>query len=167
MSVNTPKRFLEKSEETVAQIDDYVLIDNESLGTRKILTKNLKNHATPNYNWYYNDDRTLVVREKISDGSFRWYFDGFTVQNYTPPWDPVPTNLVSFILNGKLTHCTYQYQGINYAGWIGFWDNTIRIWGEDLTANGSGFVQGAILESSGGSHQNNPWEEPTFDPYNG
>ena len=122
---------------------------------------------TANYNWYYNTDKTLVVREKISDGSFRWYFNGCTVQYYTPPWDSVPSNLVSFILNGKLTHCTYKYSGTNYSGWIGFWDNTIRIWGEDLTANGSGFVQGAILESTGGSLQTNPWEAPTFDPING
>lgn len=37
----------------------------------------------PNYNWYMNDDQTLAVRVKVSDGSYRWYFNDY-VEAGTP-----------------------------------------------------------------------------------
>lgn len=165
MSVNTPKRFLEKSEETVAKINDYVLIHNETLGTRKILVSNLKNHIAVNYNWYYNEDKTLVVREKISDGSFRWYFDNFHVTQSDYPFMPVPSNLQRFIMNSVTAYCTVD--GYDNAGQIGFYEDVIRLWLYDLSLYVTGVVKGIIESTDTGNYNSHTWEEPTFDPYNG
>ena len=77
-------RIIDENRVSEARGDDYVLIDSESEGVRIIRTTNLLNRQMePVYNWYYNEDKTLVVREKISDGSFRWYFNGY-VEAGTP-----------------------------------------------------------------------------------
>ena len=55
--------------------------------------------AVRNYRWYYNPSKTLVVREKIDDGSFQWYineFQGDASSNYGGYMD-VPSNLAKFI----------------------------------------------------------------------
>lgn len=54
-----------------------------------------------NYKWHYNTDKTLVVREKISDGSFRWYFNNFDTTNAGRTGNTeyyVPSSLRKFVL---------------------------------------------------------------------
>ena len=120
---------------------------------------------TANYNWYYNDARTLVVREKISDGSFRWYFNYYTVNTASSPFMSIPSNLSRFTKNGVLTYCDYNNGD---QGQIGFYEDSIRLWLTDLSLNATGSNIKAIMESTdtgfGNSHT---WEEPTFDPING
>lgn len=164
MSVIRKVRLLERPEVTSPKLNDYVLIDNETDGTRKILVSNLKNHVVPQYNWYYNDDKTLVVREKISDGSFRWYFNDFEITQRG--WiTPVPSNLSQFILNSVCAYCIVN--GTSTDGNVGFYNNKISL----RNYNRSGFIMGkaqTIIESTY-TGDTNPytWEEPTFDPYNG
>ena len=96
-------RIIDENRVSEARGDDYVLIDSESEGVRIIKTTNLLNQQMePEYNWYYNEDKTLVVREKISDGSFRWYFNGYVEAGTPLPetdtnhW--IPSILASFFI---------------------------------------------------------------------
>lgn len=96
-------RIIDENRVSEARGDDYVLIDSESEGVRIIKTTNLLNQQMePVYNWYYNEDKTLVVREKISDGSFRWYFNGYEEKsNVLPPQNTdewLPNNLADFFI---------------------------------------------------------------------
>lgn len=96
-------RIIDENRVSEAHGDDYVLIDSESEGVRIIKTTNLLNRQMePVYNWYYNEDKTLVVREKISDGSFRWYFNGYEEKsNVLPPQNTdewLPNNLADFFI---------------------------------------------------------------------
>ena len=96
-------RIIDENRVSEARADDYVLIDSESEGVRIIRTTNLLNQQMePVYNWYYNEDKTLVVREKISDGSFRWYFNGYEEKsNVLPPQNTdewLPNNLADFFI---------------------------------------------------------------------
>ena len=117
------------------------------------------------YNWYYNNDKTLVVREKISDGSFRWYFDNFNVTQSDYPFMPVPSNLQRFIMNSVTTYCNVD--GFDNSGQIGFYEDVIRLCLYDLTIYVTGVVKGIVESTYTGNNNPYTWEEPTFDPYNG
>ncbi len=126
-----------------------------------------------NYVWYYNEDKTLVVREKISDGSFRWYFNGINLT--ANPFINVPTHLkeFDFIKNNVIVGCKkHELTNYNSDCMVGFYSNTVRGWSQGLWSNVTGKVW-AIMESTDtGSNQYpddcyHPWEEPTFDPING
>lgn len=121
---------------------------------------------TPNYNWYYNDDKTLVVREKISDGSFRWYWNNYDFAN-PPIFMPVPDNLTRFIKNSVIVGC--EISSMTGRINIGFYDYTIRAWSDDLTANYTPLGVKCIMESTdtGWGEYYHEWEEPTFNPYTG
>lgn len=157
------KSILDYTEVTQVADDDYILFDSESGGTSKILASYFRGEEPPepNYNWYYNQDKTLVVREKISDGSFRWYFDDYNIQGF----DSVPVNLQRFILNGVGARA-----GIgNEPGVVGFYDDTIRGWTPTLGYNMTGITKGIVESTDVGIDYDNyhEWEEPTFDPING
>ena len=151
-------------EKTINGLGTYNAADFGADGFSKV-TVNL----TPNYNWYYNAAKTLVVREKISDGSFRWYFDNFHVTSKTAT--PVPSNLSRFIKNNCAVTCNESHpdstSSDGYA--IGFTSNTIRVWTlPNGNYNDTGYFSG-ILESTMGTGFNpmQPWVDPTFDPVNG
>lgn len=155
--------------------DEYTLSGTLSSGTNAITvsyhgqTTTFTVTAIPHvavYNWYYNSDKTLVVREKISDGTFRWYFNNYTVNTASPPFMPIPSNLARFTKNGVTAYCYYNNE--YYYGQIGFYDDSIRLWLSDLSLNVGGSDIKTIIESTYTGF-NNPytWEEPTFDPYNG
>lgn len=118
------------------------------------------------YKWYYNEDKTLVVREKISDGSFRWYWNDYNFTN-PPIFMPVPDNLTHFIKNSVIVGC--KISSITMRINIGFYDNTIRAWSEDLSANYTPLGVKCIMESTdtGWGEYYHEWEEPTFNPYTG
>ena len=126
-----------------------------------------------NYAWYYNDDKTLVVREKISDGTFRWYFNGIKLT--ANPFINVPYHFkqFNFIKNNVIVGCKkHELTNYNDDCMVGFYNNTIRGWSQGLWTNVTGKVW-AIMESTDtGLNQYpddcyHPWEEPTFDPING
>ena len=132
--------------------------------------KNLKQHGV-NYEWYSNQDETLVVRLKLSDGSFRWYFNGVYVP--TSPFLSIPGNLSSFIKNGVIVGCKkHELDSYRNDPMVGFYSNTLRVWTQGLGGNASGKIW-AIMESSDTGSNTYPdqcyhaWEEPSFDPING
>ena len=118
-----------------------------------------------NYNWYYNEDKTLVVREKISDGSFRWYFNNFNVIRSDYPFMPVPSNLQRFIMNSVTAYSNVN--GYDNEGQIGFYEDVIRLWLYDLSIYVGGVVKGIIESNYIGNNNPYTWENPTFDPTNG
>lgn len=135
--------------------------------TRKIVVNGVNysddNGEDPNYNWYYNDDKTLIVRESKADGSFRWYFNNVYIPD-SSPFLAIPSNLTRFdpgnvgvegVVSGNQTIST---------GVVGFYNSTIRLWNEGLTYNQYGYAK-AILEStdSGISRYNeHTWEDPNI-----
>lgn len=117
-----------------------------------------------NYNWYYNDDKTLVVREKISDGSFRWYFNDFEITQMG--WNtPVPSNLSQFILNNVCAYCIVN--GTSTDGNVGFYNNKISLRNYDRSGFKMGTARTIIESTYTGDTNPYTWEEPTFDPVNG
>lgn len=120
----------------------------------------------PNYNWFTNEDETLIVRQNILTGAFRWYFKDFVVTDEL--YMPVPQNLLRFALNSVGAYCYCNDYEEDYNGVIGFYDNTIRLWSVGLGYNMAGTVNKGIIESTDSEFENiHTWEEPTFDPING
>ena len=150
------------TQETVLDAD-YLLIDSPTLGTRKITIENAT-PAQPNYNWYYNEAKTLVVREKISDGSFRWYFNNFNVTQ-TGWVTPVPSNLTRFIKNNVCAYCLVN--DVSSNGNVGFYNNCISLRNYDRTGFKTGRAKTIIESTYTGDRNPYTWEEPSFDPYNG
>lgn len=118
-------------------------------------------HTNDNYAWYYNQDRTLVVRQKLSDNSFRWYFNDYNIQGA----DAVPANLQRFILNNVGARAGIAGD----PAVVGFYDNTIRGWTPTLGYNVTGVTQGIIESTDVNIDYDNyhEWVAPTFDPING
>lgn len=70
--VNVPSSGLTK-----VDLADQAAYDALSTAEKQDATKIYFIINEPRYNWYYNNDRTLVVRENLSDGTYRWYINGF------------------------------------------------------------------------------------------
>lgn len=129
----------------------------------------------PVYNWFTNQDGTLVVREKISDGSFRWYFNNFVFTQDL--YMPVPQNLARFYLEsvGCAGWCEDWYDPTEHPDRepncvVGFYANTIRMWNVGLGYNMAGTCNNCIIESSDSGivyEHYHGYIEPSFDPYNG
>lgn len=132
--------------------------------TRKIVLNGVDYSDThpedPNYNWYYNDDKTLIVRESKADSSFRWYFNDFAVTASSSPFQTLPSNLQPFIKNGVGVECSVR-SGDQSVGYIGFHDNTIRLWHTGWSSNFTGICKG-IMESTDTSGASHTWEEPNM-----
>lgn len=172
------KRLLDYDTATEYANDDYILLDGSD-GTKKILVSSVAEGGgssevkNPVYNWWTNQDETMVVRETIATGAFRWYLNELPV---TTSFVSIPSNLQRFILNSvgcKVEEVvpTGIYEGQSYYedGVAGMYDNKIRLWTTSLTQNFDGVVT-AIIEStdSGVSYNNyHSWVAPTFDPING
>ena len=118
-------------------------------------------HTNDNYAWYYNEDKTLVVRQKLSDNSFRWYFNDYNIQGA----DAVPANLQRFILNNVGARAAIG----GAPNVVGFYDNTIRGWTPTLSYNVTGVARGIIESTDVNIDYDNyhEWVAPTFDPING
>jgi hypothetical protein len=129
----------------------------------------------PVYNWFTNEDGTLVVREKISDGSFRWYFNNYIITS--DMYMPVPQNLARFYMEnvGCASWWDNWYDPTEHPerqpnGVIGFYGNTIRGWSSGLMYNMKGTCNNAVIESTdvGIAYENyHGYIEPSFDPING
>lgn len=121
--------------------------------------------AEKQYKWYYNEDQTLVVREKISDGSFRWYWNNYDFDSRV--FMPVPSNLTRFIKNLVIVDC--YISSMTGVIDIGFYADTIRCWSDDLSVNYTPLGVKCIMESTdtGQATEYHRWEEPTFNPYTG
>ena len=161
------QEFAKASEMSLKKVDLNSQADYDALtSAQKNDGTKLYFIPTPNYNWYYNDDKTLAVREKISDGSFRWYWNDYDFAN-PPIFMPVPDNLTRFIKNSVIVGC--EISSMTGRINIGFYDNTIRAWSDDLTANYTPLGVKCIMESTdtGWGEYYHEWEEPTFDPVNG
>ncbi|MBR2540393.1 MAG: hypothetical protein IKE85_06155 [Mogibacterium sp.] len=159
--IDVEPQDIEATQETVLDAD-YLLIDGVTNGTRKIKIENLI--KIPNYNWYYNEAKTLVVREKISDGSFRWYFNNFNVTQ-TGWVNSVPSNLTQFILNNVCAYCLVD--DVSSNGNVGFYNNCISLRNYDRTGFKTGRAKTIIESTYTGDRNPYTWEEPTFDPYTG
>lgn len=143
-----------------------------------------------NYNWYsaYND--TLVVRENINDGTFRWYFNWFEIE-VANRYYSVPQDMQRFIKNNEIIYVSsihdqtgtgeiynsidgldHFYNGTAYSGSakIGFYGDTVRGWTVGLNSNQRGIFQGIMESTDTGistGYCQHVWEEPSFDPYFG
>lgn len=71
------------------------------------------------YEWHYNEDRTLVVRKNISDGSFRWYVNGYeetsTGTASESPQDNIPNELADFFFKTSDMPLTVTYNNVDYS----------------------------------------------------
>ena len=131
---------------------------------------------TPNYNWYYNEDRTLVVREKISDGSFRWYINGYeeTSTESKPPQDIIPSNLANFFTKRSDLPITINYNNHDYScrviqlyGYSGYYNHN-----RALLKVGVGFdAQVRVIDDTQAEYKLEPVyviiESTDFENYNG
>lgn len=158
VTVNVPMKDLDKINLTQAEYDLL------SQAQKEDPTKIYAIH-TVIYNWYYNEDRSLTVRESVSDNSFRWYISNFEIDGYMP----VPNNLSSFILNSVGANGFMEGYTENPNATIGFYDNTIRAWSIGLSFNIYGTVDSCIIESTDpnldGNEPYHEWEEPDYNPY--
>lgn len=164
------KRILDYPEVSSIGSDDYILLDSVEGSSKKIKATALSGGGgsvkNPNYNWFTNQDETLIVRQTIATGAFRWYFKDFEVTSDL--YMPVPQNLQRFILNSVGAYCYCNDYTEDYNGVIGFYDNTIRLWSVGLQSNMAGTVNKGIIESTDSGFENvHTWIEPTFDPING
>ena len=170
-------RITDESIITTLSPDDYILIDNATLGTRKI--KVIDSVTQINYRWYYNTEKTFVVRVKISDSSYRIYINDFLF-NYGSDQNPIPSELEPYAkplqergargyFRSNASGSQYDYSA--YDGYVYFaktyFDNPTTFG----MSNGTRYVSGhakCIFESTDPKGVNeHAWEEPTFDPING
>lgn len=188
------QRIIDFTEATAPAADDYLLMDSETNGTQKILVSKIggggSDAVNPNYEWWANEDKTLVVRvqkfpnEVSNYRNFRIYFNWFDINTAAAPFqDLMQPPFVTFASTSSLSTSPFyksncqvyaecdqsDYGGASDAhGYIGFYNNTIRGWSVGLGYNQVGKYR-AIMEStdSGAVDNPTPWEEPTFDPING
>lgn len=162
-------RIIDFPEATAPAADDYLLMDSETNGTQKLLVSKIGGGGSvknPNYNWFTNQDETLIVRQTIATGAFRWYFKDFVVTEDL--YMPVPANLQRFILNNVGAYCFCNDYTEDYNGIVGFYGDTIRLWTVGLSSNMAGTINTGIIESTDSGFENtHTWVEPTFDPING
>ena len=190
------KRIIDYPEATDIAVDDYVVLGSDTLGTRKLLASKIggggggSDCVNPNYEWWANEDKTLVIRVQRFPTEinnfiyFRIYFNWFDINTATSPFQklmqpPFVTRDNASSLTGSpfyKNNCQVyadcdqtDYGGASDAhGYIGFYGGTIRGWAPGLATNQVGKYR-AIMEStdSGTVANPTPWEEPTFDPING
>lgn len=158
--------------------DSYVLIDGQTNGTRKILISNLQPEI--NYEWVYNTDKTLVVRKKLSDNSFKIWFEGLVINQIISGQYRylVPDNLITYAQ--QMNNVGVAYTGIDansnpLAGTVYFESGSGGVYyvygkvtGSNYRLNGT-ILKGLMYSTDTGNAGNHlsEWTEPTFDPYFG
>ena len=165
--------------------EDYLLIDSEEEGLRKIKAVNLLNKEAapppPVYNWYYNPSKTLSVREEIATGKYKIWFWNFVVDTIVSGQyrQPIPSEVVSFLSQRVNVSTDYRWHNLNGSAISG--NIVIQLLNEIYYVQGSvsgssyklsGTIEKAIMTSEMVSGYNRvdlntEWSEPTFDPYNG
>ena len=182
-------------EKTITANGTYNASSDNADGYNHILVQVTTGGAVnPNYEWWANEDRTLVVRRKlfnsnnqyyrIQDAPYRIYFNWFDINTTSAPFQTLMNppfitaneggqgNFTMFVKSNTQVYAECDqtdYGGASDThGYIGFYDNTIRGWTTGLTYNQVGKYR-AIMESTDRGQVTNPtpWEEPTFDPING
>lgn len=142
----------------------YNASDSMVDGFSQVLVEVDTSVKNPVYRWWTNNNQTLIVREKISDGSFRWYFNWFEITR--SGWiTPVPSNLQRFIKNSVCAYCRVLNQSDYFN--VGFYQNkmSLRVYSKTQYATGS--CQTIIESTYTGDSNPYSWIEPTFDPING
>jgi hypothetical protein len=191
-------RIIDFPEATAPAADDYLLMDSETNGTQKILVSKIggggSDCVNPNYEWWANEDKTIVIRRKLFDSNnnyysisecpYRIYFNWFDINTASGPFQTLMNPPFIYAkVNGNARQMFAPTNSQVYAdcdqsdyggaadahGYIGFYNGTIRGWAVGLGYNQVGKYR-AIYEStypSGAVDNPTPWEEPTFDPING
>lgn len=158
VTVSVPMKDLDKINLTQAEYDLL------SQAQKEDPTKIYAIH-TVIYNWYYNEDRSLTVRESVSDNTFRWYISNYEIQGFMT----MPSNLAPFILNSVGANGFMEGWTETPNATIGFYDNTMRAWSIGLASNIYGTVDSCIIESTDpnldGNDPYHEWEEPDYNPY--
>lgn len=178
-------------EKTITANGTYNAISDNADGYNSVLVQvSAGGTVNPNYEWWANEDKTLVVRvqkfpaEVTNYTHFRIYFNWFDINTASSPFQqlmrpPFVTYNTTAALNASpfyknncqvYAECDQtDYGGASDThGYIGFYDGTIRGWTTGLAYNQVGKYR-AIMESTDSGQVTNPtpWEEPTFDPING
>lgn len=153
---------------TITENGTYNASSDSLQGYSQVVVNVQSKVVNPVYNWFANEDETLVVREKISDGSYRWYFNNFNITSRSGSFMPVPSNLQRFATGEKGARCTVT-DGTVEEGVVGFYSGTIRLWNGGLSYNQLGKAKGILESTDTNISYNNyhAWEEPSFDPING
>lgn len=126
-----------------------------------------------NYNWYYNADKSLVVRETIADGSYKIWFNNLVIDQSRYK---VPDNLNNFgVLRNTIRVKAEIISGMEISGYAGFeyasgqsYVYLNKVGGGSYRYNGT--IVKAIMYSTdvgNASDHLSEWTDPTFDPING
>lgn len=130
------------------------------------------------YNWYYNADKSLVVRETIADGSYKIWFNNLVIDTqYSGQYRyEVPANLNNFgVLRNTIRVKAEIISGTEIAGYAGFdyisGQSYVYLNKVGSASNRfSGTIVKALMYSTDtGNAQDHlsEWTDPTFDPING
>lgn len=136
------------------------------------------------YNWIWSADQSIVVRQKISDGSFKIWFKNLTIDQIISGQYRVlvPDNLQLFAQRMNGVGATYE--GVDttggattpVTGYVRFEmvSSAMYVYCTKLGSNYrlNGYIERALMWSSMTGNGNNvdletEWSEPTFDPING
>ena len=133
-----------------------------------------------NYNWYYDEDKHIVIRETIADGSFKIWFQNIVIDdNSTGKFRYlVPATLRTYALakNGVAAEAQLETQ-VGNAGRAGFEYLSsnqnmyiyLNVTGQADRKLAGKIVKCLIYSTDAGNSANHlsEWTDPTFDPING
>lgn len=119
----------------------------------------------PDYSYHkYGDDDEIIVRvyhEGQLDQQTLWFFRGW---NQTSGDMAIPTELASYKPanpSSAVYSANYPNGGTSQDGWIGFYNNNIRAWVQNLTQTTTGVMYG-VVDIAGGERQSLSYVD---DPY--
>ena len=147
----------------IAQIKTHKTL---SLGQYNQLSTAEKNNGTiyfvessnANYTYVESQDGTCVVRIDNTTHETLWFWRGY---NFTSGDMPIPSELRSYAPNSSTPIFTSNYPGGRSIqdGWVGFYNNQMRCWIQDLSLTGGG-IQYGVLDVNGVNQQINPYTDP-------
>lgn len=117
--------------------------------------------SNPIYDWWTNEQSTLVVRKTIKSSSFRWYFNYYNVEQAGFS-NEVPHNLQNYIKNNVFVKCKRYENGEIVDGMIGFNNFRIGLYNADMSEFKTGVAFGIMESTDTGTSGDHQWEEPTY-----
>ena len=147
----------------IAQIKTHKSL---SLGQYNQLSNAEKNNGTiyfvessnANYTFVESQDGKCVVRIDNTTHETLWFWRGY---NFTEGDMPIPAELSGYAPNSSSPIYTSNYPGGRSIqdGWVGFYNNQMRCWIQDLSLTGGG-IQYGVLDVNGVNQQINPYTDP-------
>lgn len=167
---------------TITTNGTYNASDDDADGFSQVVVDVNVDPSQFNYDWYYNADKTMVVRVTKATGAYKIWFENFVIDTIVSNKyrQPVPTNLKVYAMDRVGVGVNYlgyntdmhadvtgslTFYNINNSYYVG-----ASMSGSSYTLHGT--VKKAIITSSMIVGNNTvdydtEWSEPTFDPING